>query len=236
MQGEGGPVPTIDQLMRALQFGDSMLPVGAFSFSNGLESAVQQGIVRDPESLRQFVRTAVRQSATTDGIALLEAFRGTLAGDDGRVDRADRAAFNRKLHEEMRTMTVRMGRKLAEMSEKVLAAPDVSSWLARIRAGKTPGTYPVGQALVFASLGLSEQDAFAAHQYGVASMMLGSALRLMRLDYLDAQAALFAINGDAEEAYRNVADASLDDMASYAPVLDVLASLHVRATVRMFMN
>ena len=35
-----------------LQFGDSMLPVGAFSFSNGLESAVQQGLVHDADTLR----------------------------------------------------------------------------------------------------------------------------------------------------------------------------------------
>ena len=39
-------------LLRLLQFGDSMLPVGAFSFSNGLESAVQQGVVHDAATLR----------------------------------------------------------------------------------------------------------------------------------------------------------------------------------------
>src|SRR4051794_23074655 len=100
--------------MRALQFGDSVLPVGSFSFSNGLESAVQFGVVHDLDTLREFVRTALRQAATGDGIAVLAAFRAARAGDDHRVDAADRAVFNRKLNEEMRTMTVRMGRKLAE--------------------------------------------------------------------------------------------------------------------------
>jgi len=229
-------VPTIPELMRVLQFGDSMLPVGSFSFSNGLESAVQLGVVHDLESLRRFVRTAVRQAAASDGVAVLEAFRGARAGDPGRVERADHAVFNRKLNEEMRTMTVRMGRKLAEMAERVIRAPQVGSWLASIKRGTTPGTYPVGQALVFAALDLSEQDAFAVHQYGVAGMMLGAALRLMKLNYLDTQAVLFEINGEAEASYGRVAGASLDDMAAYAPVFDVMATAHVRATVRMFMN
>jgi urease accessory protein len=229
-------VPTISELMRVLQFGDSMLPVGSFSFSNGLESAVQHRVVHDLESLRRFVRTAVQQTATSDGIAVLEAFRGARAGDEGRVERADRAVFNRKLNEEMRTMSVRMGRKLAELAERVIEAPRVSAWLAAGRAGATPGTYPVAQALVFAALDLSEHDAFAVHQYGVAGMMLGAALRLMKLSYLDAQAVLFEINGEAEAAYQRVAGASLDEMAAFAPVFDVLAALHVRANVRMFMN
>ena len=39
-------------LIRIMQFGDSVLPVGAFSFSNGVESAVQTGIVHDVPTLK----------------------------------------------------------------------------------------------------------------------------------------------------------------------------------------
>jgi urease accessory protein len=229
-------VPTIPELMRVLQFGDSMLPVGAFSFSNGLEPAVQTGLVHNLDTLRQFVQSATDQAATGDGIAVLAAFRGARAGDFARVVEADRAVFHRKLNEEMRTMTVRMGRKLAELTIHVLAEPGVGDWLAAIRRGETPGTYPVGQALVFAALGLAEQDAFTVHQYGVASMMLGAALRLMKINYLDAQAILFEVNSAAEPAYERVAGAALEDMSAFAPVADVLAAIHVKSTVRMFMN
>jgi urease accessory protein len=229
-------LPTLGAIMRMLQFGDSLLPVGAFSFSNGLESAVQLGVVRDVASLRQFVRTVVEQAATSDGIAVLAAFRAARAGDDCRIDQSDQTVFNRKLNEEMRVMTVRMGRKLAEMANRVLGACAASSWLDRIKAGKTPGCYPIGQALVFASLGLSEQEAFAVHQYGLASMMVAASLRLMKLHYLDAQAVLFEVNAEAETHYRRVAGASLDDMAAFAPMLDILAAAHVQAKVRMFMN
>ena len=38
---------SITDLMRLLQFGDSMLPVGAFAFSNGLEAAIQQRVIDD---------------------------------------------------------------------------------------------------------------------------------------------------------------------------------------------
>jgi urease accessory protein len=222
--------------MRVLQFGDSILPVGAFSFSNGLESAVQLGLVRDVETLGQFVRSATRQAATSDGVALLAAFRSAKAGDSPAIDRADQAVFNRRLNEEMRTMAVRMGRKLAEMAERTIGESPASAWLTRIKAGATPGCYPIGQALVFEGLGLSEADAFAVHQYGLASMMVNASLRLMRIHYLDAQRLLFEINDHASSDYEAIARLSLDDMASFSPTIDILASIHVRSHVRMFMN
>ncbi len=52
------------QLIRILQFADSVLPVGAFAFSNGVESAIQAGIVRDVDTLKSFTRTALQQAAT----------------------------------------------------------------------------------------------------------------------------------------------------------------------------
>ncbi|MHC5542120.1 urease accessory protein UreF, partial [Singulisphaera rosea] len=154
------------------------------------------------------------------------------------VARADHAVFDRKLNEEMRTMSVRMGKKLAETAVRVIgpSSSTLADWLRRIAAGTTPGCFPVGQALVFSALGLSERDAFAVHQYGVAAMMLNAALRLMKLHYLDAQAVLYEVNAAAEADYGRITGRSLDDMAAFAPVFDVLASLHVRAHVRMFMN
>jgi urease accessory protein len=229
-------VPAISAMMRMLQFGDSLLPVGAFSFSNGLESAVQLGVVHDGDTLRQFAGAAVEQAATSDGIAVLAAFRAAGAGDARRIDQVDQAVFNRKLNEETRTMTVRMGRKLAEMADRVLGPCPAGAWLERIKAGRTPGCYPIGQALVFASLGLSEKEAFAVHQYGLASMIVAASLRLMKLHYLDAQTILFEVNAEAEASYDRVADASLDDMAAFAPMIDILAAAHVQAKVRMFMN
>lgn len=229
-------MPSIAHLMRLLQLGDSVLPVGAFSFSNGLESAIQSKLVHDRDSLREFVLSAVQQSGLCDGIALLEAHRAARAGQFERIVAADWAVHNRKLNEEMRLMTVRMGRKLGEMCQHVLAAPLVAQWLESIQQNATPGTYPIGQAIAFALLELSEQDAFAVQQYGVASMMLQAALRLMKLHHLDGQAILFEVNATAEELYSRIASATLEDMSSFAPVMDILASVHVKSHVRMFMN
>ena len=223
-------------LLRMLQFGDSAFPVGAFSFSNGLESAIQHGVVHDLPTLGQFITSAVDQAATVDGIALLVAHRAACQANLGAVIDADHALLQRKLNEQMRTMTTRMGRKLAEIATHMLDAKMAPEWLSSIRDGVTPGTHPVGLGVVFAELGLDERQAFAAHQYGIASMMLGAALRLMRVSFMDTQAVLLEINSTAEDAYERIADASLDQMAGFTPLSDIVAASHLHAHVRMFMN
>jgi urease accessory protein len=227
---------SIARMMRALQFGDSLLPVGSFSFSNALEPAVREGIVHDAATLGEFVRTLTRRAATSDCIALLEAHRGARERDLDRIVRADHAVFERKLAEETRTMTVRMGRKLAETGTVSVPAPLLDRWLGRIRDGVTPGTYPVGLGVLFAELGSPELDAFAVHQYGVAMTTLSASLRLMRIDHRQAQAILAAVNASAGPDYATARLASLEDMAGFAPMADILAGLHTRSHVRMFMS
>lgn len=227
---------TIARLMRLLQFGDSLLPVGSFAFSNALEPAVQADVVADAASLREFVLTAVRRSATSDGVALLHAHRGAAERDVDRVVQADRAVFETKVSEEARTMTVRMGKKLAEVGTAVARLPLTGEWLGLVREGTAPGCYPAGLGLVFAELGSPEEDAFAVHQYGVAMTTLSAALRLMRIDHRQVQAILYTAGETAGDDYADVRHASLPDMAGFAPIADVLAFTHVHAHVRMFMN
>ena len=227
---------SVARMMRVLQFGDSVLPIGSFSFSNALESAVQEGVVRDAATLGEFVTASARRAATSDGIALLEAHRAAREPDIERVTRADRAVFERKLGEETRTMTVRMGRKLAEVATAAVQAPLLGLWLDRVRDGVSPGTHPVGLGVLFAELGSPEEDAFAVHQYGIAMTMLSAALRLMRIDHRQVQAILYAADQTVPGDYAAIREASLSDMAGFTPMADILAAVHVRSHVRMFMN
>jgi len=236
-----GPAARLDcsmlELIRMLQFGDSTLPTGAFSFSHGLESAIDRRVVHDATSLQAFVSTSLDQAAGGDGVALLQGFDAALGGRLDDVAKADQYVYNRKLNEETRTMTVRTGKKLLEAAGRMVPGNLVlGAWLARVAGEATPGTYPVSLAVVFATLGLPRQACFLVHQYGVASAILSSALRLMRVDHFDTQGILFRLNAGIEQSYLQAAPKSLEDMATYAPAIDVLAAIHVKAHVRLFMS
>ena len=223
-------------LGRLLQFADSTLPIGFFAFSNGLESAVQTGVVADAASLRDFVEVVVRQSSRMDGIALLHAHRAAEAGDYDAIVAADRELWCRRVGEEQQLMLARTGRKFAELALKVGEFPVLARWLADIKSEATPGCFPVGQAIAFAHMGASESEAFVVHQYGIAAMILSAALRLMRIDHLDTQRILFGIQERVGDDYQAVRGLDLDEMSAFAPVFETLVAHHTTAHVRLFMN
>ncbi|WP_249794796.1 urease accessory protein UreF [Bradyrhizobium sp. Oc8] len=219
-----------------LQFGDSMFPIGAFSFSSGLESAVQKGVVTNVATLRAFARTAVEQAARGDGIALIAAHRAATAGDVGTLTRIDAQVYARKLSDETRTMSIRMGKKFTEMGVEMVGAPLLYTWRERIESSATPGCYPIALAISFAVQNLPACQAFVVHQYGVATTILGAALRLMKVSHIETQKILYELTGQTEEMYATAAAARLSDMAAFAPLTEILAAVHTRAHVRLFMN
>jgi urease accessory protein len=223
-------------LSRMLQFGDSMFPIGAFSFSSALESAVQEGVVTDVATLRAFAQTAIEQAARGDCIALIAAHRAAIADDVDTLVRIDAQVYARKLSDEARVMSVRMGKKFTEVSLKVVGAPLLRRWRGCIESSLTPGCYPTALAIGFAVQRLPASQAFVVHQYGVATTILGAALRLMRVSHVDTQKILYELTGQAAEMYATAAAARLADMAGFAPLTEILAAVHTRAHVRLFMN
>ena len=223
-------------LLRLLQLTDSALPVGAFSCSNGLETAVAEGLVHDAATLEAFTEDLLVQSAFTDGVAALHAHRSRLAGDVRGIVEADRYAFETRTGGEGRLMTCRMGRKLAELAARLFADALLDEWLEALRAGVSPGTYPAAQGLVFAASGIDERALFVSQQYGVASMALNAALRCLRVSHYDTQRILFRLSERGGALYEEACVLALDEMHAFVPQIDILASLHEQGTQRLFMN
>lgn len=222
--------------MRLLQFTDSTFPVGTFSFSNGLETAGFEHIVHDKATLHDFVKSQALQAAFTDGIAALETHRAYTAGDYDRIVNADKTLILCKMNDEARQMLRRMGKKLGELGVRLFDSDMAHRWLADIDTGATPGTYPVAQGIAFAAAGIPERDLFCSHQYGVVNMVLSAALRCVRVSHYDTQEILYSMSGDIDALYDRVADMRIDEMHAFFPELDIIASLHEKGNMRMFMN
>ncbi len=216
---------------------DSTFPVGTFSFSNGLETASHMGIVHDADTLEQYTRSVARQGAFSDGVAALLAYRATIAENLDEVKNIDRQLMLFKMNDEARMMLQRMGKKLAELGVKLF--PDckiMTDWLENIKNGTTPGTYPIAQGISFAAAGLSEEDLFASHQYGVINMVLSAALRCVRVSHYDTQLILQRLCAESDSLFEEAKDMTFEDMNSFVPEMDIFASLHEKGNMRMFMN
>ena len=226
----------ITRLMRLAEFADSAFPVGTFSFSNGLESAAFENIVHDAETLEQYTRTVLRQTLHCDAIAALIAFRAAARNDYEEIKEADRQVILCKMNAEARQMLTRTGKKMAEICTRITESGLMKRWLQDIREQQVAGTYPVTQAVYFQQCGLTEKELFAAGEYGSVNMVLNAALRCVKVSHYETQSILYRLGAEASEEYENIRDAGYEDMTAFVPEMDILASLHEKGTMRMFMN
>lgn len=228
-------------VMRLLEFTDSAFPVGTFSFSNGLETAAETGEVSTADELQEFARDVLCRAAKTDCVAALCAFRACNKRDWDALCEADESLWLCKLNTESRRMTARMGRKTAELADKILGDNGMwaewgSRWLAEIVEERVRGTHPVTVAVVFAACGLSEHDLFCSLCYGTLNTVLSAALRCVRVSHYDTQRILFNLSAETDSLFWEVRDMTLSDMNAFSPQADILASMHEKGNKRMFMN
>ena len=222
--------------MRLLQYADSALPIGSFSFSGGVESAAAAGLLATEEELEGYLHQSLRTAALTDGVAALHAYRAALVGNMEAVVEADQRLYCTKLWAESRAMSVRVGGRLLSLARNTLNNSLLDKFSETIAKGGCRGTQAVVLALIFAIEEVDEQSLWAALMSGVANMVLGASLRTTRLSHLTTQAILHRTAPLIEEQYATVLEMRLEDMQSFAPMMEIVAALHEQGRERLFMN
>ena len=226
----------ICRLLRLLQLSDSALPVGGFSFSNALESAVAYGVVHDAFTLEAFTLAAMRLASTTDCVAARVAYEAVMKQDFESMLRADETLIARKLTTEQRLMSQRMGRKMTELAAGFVEDAILSRWAEAVAIAATPATCAVTQGVVFSACGVEARSLFVAMLYGVETLICNAALRLMRITHHSTQRIIFELSNRVDELWQESITLGIDDMYGFAPQLDLLVSLHEKGRSRMFMN
>lgn len=223
-------------LLQLCQFSDSALPIGSFVFSNGLESAIQMGIVHDEKTLKDYILVILKQSATLDGIYINHAF--TLAKNN-QLDALlslNESHICKRVGKEQQAMSHRIGHKLATLFLNIEQSKLLDSFINEIKSVKGMVSHPVVHGIIFNQLKLTQAEAFAIYHYGSVSMILSAAMRLMKIDHYQTQRILFEVNETVDDHYSSIINCTIDETSSFAPIYDCLLAQHVNAHVRMFMN
>jgi urease accessory protein len=224
---------TDEAALTAFQLADSFLPVGSYSCSYGLEQFVASDRVEDAGDLERLLSTYLRwQVGPGELVALRAAHRRAAAGDVEGLVAADERLRAATLPAEFRESAARSGRRLCSLRLET----GESSLLEAYAARDPPRQYAVVLGAVAALAGVEERRTCLLHCYAFLSDMLGVAQRLLPLGHTEAQSVLEATKPVASEAVDASAGRTLDDLAPFAPLVDVQAAAHERADRRLFVS
>jgi urease accessory protein len=220
-------------LYRLLAWLSPSYPIGAFSYSHGIETAVEEGFVKDRASLVEWLETVLRGgTACVDGALFAGAWRAAQAADWTLFDAiAERAAAWRGTSE-MALESRQQGGSFLTITRTAWSHPDLDATHERL-AGEI--ALPVAVALAAAVHGIPLQAAIAGYLHAFTANLISAAVRTVPLGQSDGQRALATLEAAVMRATAAaIAARDLDEVGTATPLLDWCSLRHETQYTRLF--
>jgi urease accessory protein len=224
--------PPATALLQLMWLASPALPVGGFSYSEGLESAVESGHVTNEATASAWLLDQLHLSLARSDIAVVSrAFKAWQRNDFGSVTELNAWVTTTRETSEVRQQTEQMGRSMVEwLKNRGLA----DERIAQLGALKPAPTWPVAFALAAAQTGAPLREALLSFAFGWAENMVQAALKAVPLGQNAGQRVLAALTAQIPAAVDHAIQLMDSERQAFTPMLAILSAQHETQYSRLF--
>lgn len=188
------PIPEQQRLLRLLQLASPSLPVGAYSYSEGLEYAVERRAVTDADSLRTWLEDAMNHGGIrVEAAVLARIYDARRTGNEEAVQRWNLWLTAARESEEIRLQNHEMGRALLKLLAELDPPPaDVNALLSY------PHNFAVVFAIAAAHWDIAREAAMIGYLQTWTSNMVNAGIKLIPLGQTAGQRLLWDLQPTIE--------------------------------------
>ena len=181
-------------LLHLLHLCDPSLPIGGFSHSAGLETYVQEGIVTNKITAKEFVIQQLSQNIFyTDAALVSLAYDAAFNNDLKTIIELDDTCTAVKLPKEMRLASNKLGIRLLKIFEQNDEFHLVKKYKECIANNKAFGHYCIAFGLLSHAMSIDKKEALTAFYYNAATGFITNAVKLIPLGQQDGQEILMSL-------------------------------------------
>jgi urease accessory protein len=211
-------------LLHLLQFASPSLPIGAYSYSQGLEAALESGLVRDEASAREWIVDALHQVVARFEAPLLwrlmQAFDRV---DEDAVQRWTERFLAARDTAEFRAETVQMGYSLGKLlAELKLPRPELLTLLQSLP--EVP--LPTALACAAVALDVPPDAALLGMLFSWAENQVLVCVKSVPLGQVAGQRLLLSLRPALESAAQTAQALADDELSNWSPGLSLLSMRH----------
>ncbi|WP_341906494.1 urease accessory UreF family protein [Polaromonas sp. YR568] len=230
------PLPTTSDtsassLLQLIWLASPALPVGGFSYSEGLEMAVERAGVATEQAASDWLADQLHLSLTRADLAVIaQAIPAWRRADLPRIEQLNAWVLQTRETSELRAQTEQMGRSLLEW----LRNHDGANAEHIDNCAAMQPTYPVAFALAASPTSASVRDCLLTYAFGWAENMMQAALKSVPLGQSAGQRILARLSREIPAAVDTALELQDDDRQAFAPILAILSSQHETQYSRLF--
>jgi urease accessory protein len=215
--------------VRLLQLASPALPVGAYSYSQGLEAAVEAGIISDAETAARWIGDVLALSvAGMEAPILLRLAAAWESGDEAATRRWNDELIASRETAELRAETLQTGYSLRRLLRELQVEDAV-----RLDAFEELA-YPTAFAFAVTAWRLDAREALAAYLFSWIENQVLAAVKIVPLGQTEGQRILLELSQRIAPAVESAAAMGDDDLRNFAPGLALLSARHETQYTRIF--
>jgi urease accessory protein len=219
-------------LYRLMTFLSPAFPVGAFSYSSGIEWAVEAGDITEAAGLRDWLAAMLADgSGFCDGVFLAQTHRAASARDDAMLREIAELAAAFVPSRERQLETTTQGRAFIEIARAAWTCDGLDELIAGC-AGTI--VYPIAVGIVSAAHAIPLPPAMHAFLHALVSNWISAGSRLVPLGQTDSQRVLASLEPVVVATAHRALQASLDDLGSATFRADLASLRHETQYTRLF--
>jgi urease accessory protein len=215
-------------LLQLIWLASPALPVGGFSYSEGVEAAVEWAGIDSEAKATEWLTDQLHLSFARGDLALVaQAIAAWRANDMARVRELNEWVMVTRESAEFFLQTEQMGRSFVEWLK--LHHADTAEVFANL-----PATYPVAFAFAVSRTDATVHDGCLAFAFGWAENMIAAAVKAVPLGQSAGQRILGQLANDIPAAVTRAMSLGDDERQAFAPLLAVLSARHETQYSRLF--
>jgi urease accessory protein len=219
-------------LYRLLTWLSPAYPVGAYTYSHGLEAAVEAGSVAKRDGLIAYVSTALQRGAgRVDGALLVAAHRAMAKGDDKALDEVAELGVAWRGTTETALEAEAQGTAFTNVTLAAWPMPRFAAFAAR---HPRQLAHAVAFGAAAAEQGIAARDAVFGFLSAFAANLVSAGVRLVPLGQTDGQLAIAALHPAVAAAAEAALNAGVTRLGTAAPMLDIFSLRHETQYTRLF--
>ena len=225
-------VMRIAELTALLHLASPALPIGAFSYSQGLESAIEHGLIHDGDSAREWIASGLTNVLARGELPFLAHQMTRWRDHDAAgLAAADEEFLASRESSELRRETQQMGWSLAQLCTQL-------EWGDAERLATLNAIKPVSQPTAFAFAAYANDAAtdaaLAAYAFSWVENQAAAALKAVPLGQIAGQRIIVALRVAIDTAVEKALDTSPGEINTFAPQLGILSARHESQYSRLF--
>jgi urease accessory protein len=225
------------QLLRLLQLASSTLPVGAYSYSEGLEALAQAGQLNDTAALEHWLTQELRYGAIrVEAAVMLRSHRAAQIPDTAALTNWNRWFTAARDTAELRAQSLQMGRSLIRLWQDLSPSDPLEVPFSPLPESLIAEgcNFAIAFGYVAAAWQIEEKSALLGYLHSWATNLVSAGIKLIPLGQTAGQGLLLELHQPIEQAAHEIMTLADDDLASCSWGLSLASMAHETLYSRLF--